>query len=78
MRSVAIENTRVNRLQMGDCMNRCFAIALSILTLTCGALAEPISVTEILGGNADADHRQEGQQGSGARKPASKPQRKSA
>jgi micrococcal nuclease len=26
-------------------MNRCFAIALSILTLTCGALAEPISVT---------------------------------
>jgi hypothetical protein len=28
-------------------MNRCFAIALSILTLTCGALAEPISVTEI-------------------------------
>ena len=28
-------------------MNRCFAIALSILPLTCGALAEPISVTEI-------------------------------
>jgi hypothetical protein len=25
-------------------MNRCFAIALSFLTLTCGALAEPISV----------------------------------
>jgi hypothetical protein len=28
-------------------MNRCFAIALSFLTLTCSALAEPISVTEI-------------------------------
>jgi endonuclease YncB( thermonuclease family) len=28
-------------------MNRCFAIALSILTLTCGALAEPISVTDV-------------------------------
>jgi endonuclease YncB( thermonuclease family) len=28
-------------------MNCCFAIALSILTLTCGALAEPISVTDV-------------------------------
>jgi hypothetical protein len=34
-------------------MNRCFAIALSILTLTCGALAEPISVTEISGVDGD-------------------------
>ena len=45
--SATIENTRVSRLQMGDCMNRCFAIALSFLTLTSGALAEPISVTDV-------------------------------
>jgi endonuclease YncB( thermonuclease family) len=41
-------------------MNRCFAIALSILPLTCGALAEPISVTEIsvVDGDTVAAHGQ--------------------
>jgi len=32
---------------MGVPMKRYLAVALSILTLTCGALADPISVTEI-------------------------------
>jgi micrococcal nuclease len=45
---------------MGDWMNRCFAIALFILPLTCGALAEPISVTEIsvVDGDTVAAHGQ--------------------
>ena len=41
-------------------MNRCFAIALFILPPTCGALAEPISVTEIsvVDGDTVAAHGQ--------------------